>query len=203
MIDDLDRNAARRGLVERSGCVAIECGPGVFVNLGFKSGFEGSIGVVGTKEIGMPHKEAFFVVVGVDEPAGDALSSVAADFTGVGMEDVHAVDLYLDLSVLGVEYVDIRLAKDDKEVALAGVFEVVGHVEVGVHAGLEDRDAAEFVELGGVGLVIEGAGKQNIESGVGGLADSLHEIGAGDGAEFRADEDGGAFFCAGVRSPSR
>ena len=47
--------------------------------------------------------------------------------------------------------------------------QVVGHVQVGVHAGLEHGDAAELVELGGVGVVVEGAGDQHIEAGVAGL----------------------------------
>jgi hypothetical protein len=37
-------------------------------------------------------EEAFFVVVGVDEPAGDAFGAVAADFAGVWVEDVDTVD---------------------------------------------------------------------------------------------------------------
>ena len=43
-------------------------------------------------------------------------------------------------------------------------------MEVGVHAGLEDRDAAEFIELRGVGVVVEGAGDQHVEVGVRGFA---------------------------------
>ena len=89
----------------------------------------------------MADEEAFFVVVGVDEPAGDAFGTVAADFAGVGVEHIHAVDLDAYLSVFGFENVDVRFAEDDEEVALAGVLEVVGHVQVGVHARLEHRDA--------------------------------------------------------------
>ena len=102
------------------------------------------------------------------------------------------------MTVFRVEDVHVRFAEDDEEVAFAGVFEVVGHVEVGVHARLEDRDTAEFVELRGVGVVVEGAGDQHVEASVGGLAGGFHEIGAGDGAEFGADEDAGAFLYAGV-----
>ena len=68
------------------------------------------------------------------------------------------------------EQVDVRLAEDDEEVALAGVLQVVGHVQVGVHARLEHGDAAELAELGGVRLVVEGAGDQHVEAGVAGLA---------------------------------
>jgi hypothetical protein len=94
---------------------------------------------------------------------------------------------------LGGQDVDVRLAEDHEEVALAaGVLQVVGHVQVGVHARLEDGDAAELVELGGVGVVVEGAGDEHVEAGVGGLAGGGDQVGAGDGAELGADEDAGA-----------
>ena len=66
----------------------------------------------------------------------------------------------LHLAVLGVEDLDVRLAEDDEQVALAGVLQVVGHVQVGVHAGLEDRNAAELAELRRVGVVVERTGDQ-------------------------------------------
>ena len=60
--------------------------------------------------------------------------------------------------------------KMTKRLPLPVFFKVVGHVEVGVHASLEYWDAAEFVELRGVGVVVEGAGDQHVEVGVGGFA---------------------------------
>ena len=134
----------------------------------------------------MADEEGFHVVVGVDEPAGYAFGSVAADFAGVGVEDVHAVDADSYLSVFGVENVDVWLAEDDEEVAFAGVFEVARHVQVGVHPGFEDGDSAEFVEFGGVRVVVEGAGDKHVESGVSGFAGGSDEVGARDGAEFLA-----------------
>ena len=134
-------------------------------------------------------------------PSGPSLRHLA----GVGVEHVDAVDLHLDLPGLsiavarGVEDVDVRLAEDDEEVALAGVLEVAGHVQVGVHARLEDRDAPELVELGGVRLVVEGAGDKHVEARVGGLAGGLDEVGARDGAELRPDEDAGALLGARCR----
>ena len=144
--------------------------PGFLVDLGFERRAQGFVRVASAEEVGVADEEAFLVVVGIDEPAGDAVGAVAADFAGVGVEYIHAVDLDLDLAVFRVEDVDVRFAEDDEEVAFAGVFEVVGHVEVGVHAGLEDGDAAEFVELRGVGVVVEGAGDQHVEIGVRGFA---------------------------------
>ena len=145
----------------------------------------------------MTDEEAFFVVVGVDEPAGDAFGAVAADFTGVGVENVHAVDLDLNLAAFGFKDVDVRLAENDEQVALAGVLEVVGHVQVSIHARFEYRDAAKFVELGGMSVVVEGAGDEHVETGVASLAGGSDQVGTGNGAEFRADEDGSAFLGAG------
>ena len=58
------------------------------------------VGIVRAQEVGVADEEALLVVVGVDEPAGDALGAVAAHLAGVGVEDVDAVDLHLDLAVL-------------------------------------------------------------------------------------------------------
>ena len=91
----------------------------------------------------MADEEALFVVVGVDEPAGDAVGAVADDFAGVGFEDVDSVDFDLDpIAELAVDLddVDVGFAKDHKQVASAGVLEIVGHVEIGVHAGFENWD---------------------------------------------------------------
>ena len=85
--------------------------------------------------------------------------------------------------------VDVRLAEHDEEVALAGVLQLVRHVQVGVHPRLQDRQRAEPRQFGGVGVEVEGAGDQHVEARLGRLARGGDEIGAGDGAEFRADED--------------
>ena len=59
----------------------------------------------------------------------------------------------MELLVRRVEDVDVRLAEDHEQVALAGVLEVFGHVQIGVHARLEDGDASELGEFVGVGVV--------------------------------------------------
>ena len=156
------------------------------------------LAIVGAQEIGVADEEALLVVAGVDEPAGDALRTVAAYFAGVGVKDVYAIDLHLNLAALYREYVDVWLAENDEQVALAGVLQIIGHVQVGIHARLEYRDAPEFVEFRGVGVVVEGTGNKHVEVGIAGLAGSGYQIGAGDGAEFRADEDGSAFLATGL-----
>jgi len=132
-------------------------------------------------------EEALFVVVGVDEPASDAVGTVAANFTGSGIEDVHAEDLDLNVAVVGRKDLDVRFAEDDEQIALPGILEIVGHVEVGVHARLQDGNASEFGELRGVRVVAEGTGDQDVEVGVSGLAGGGHEVRTADCAEFRPD----------------
>ena len=172
--------------------------PGFLVDLGIERRLEGLVRVVGAEEVGVADKKALFVVVGVDEPAGNAVGVVATDFAGVGVEHIDAVDLDLDLTLLRVEDVNVRFAEDDEKIALAGVLEVVGHVEVGVHARLENGDATKLVELRGMGLIVERAGDQHVEVCICGLARGLYEIGTRDGTEFRANEDASALFGTGV-----
>lgn len=97
MVDHLHRDAAGSGFGEGAGGVAAQGGPGVFVDFGAEAGFEGGVGVVGAEEVGLADEEALFVIVGVDEPAGDAFGAVGTDFAGVGVKDVHALhsDAYL------------------------------------------------------------------------------------------------------------
>ena len=111
-----------------------------------------------------------------------------------GLKTSTPFHLDTQLAVLFGDEVDVRLAEDDEEIAFAGVLEVLGHVQVGVHAGLEHGDAAQLVELGGVRLVVEGAGDEHIETGIARLAGGGDEVGALHGAELGADEDGGALL---------
>ncbi len=87
-----------------------------------------------------------------------------ADFTGDWMEHVHAVDLHAQRTILLLQQIDIRLAEDHEQITLAGVLQILRHVQVGVHAGLEDGNATELVKLGRMGIEVEGAGNQRIEA---------------------------------------
>ena len=62
----------------------------------------------------MADEEAFFVVVGIDEPASDTVGTVAADLARLWIENIDAFDLDLNLVVRRVDHVDIRFAEDDK-----------------------------------------------------------------------------------------
>ena len=75
MVNDFDGDAATVGFVEGAGGVAVECGPGFFVDLACERSFEGLVGIVHAEEIGVMDTKAFFVVVGVDEPARAAFGN--------------------------------------------------------------------------------------------------------------------------------
>ena len=162
VIDHFDRNAPGLGLVKRARYIAVQCAPGIGVDFGFQRGFQGAVGVVRSQKIGVADKETFFVVIGVNEPAGNAVNIVADDFAGLGLEHIDTIDFDLELFAcwhgIGVlareggfqvvaihtQNVNVGFAKNHKEVAFAGVFQVFGHVQVGVHTGLEHGDASEF-----------------------------------------------------------
>ena len=61
------------------------------IDLSFESCLQRAVGIVLAEEIGVPDEEAFAVVVGVDEPAGDAVGAVAADFAGARVEHIYAI----------------------------------------------------------------------------------------------------------------
>src|SRR5207248_4219041 len=69
-----------------------------------------------------------------------------------------------------------------------------GHVQVGIHPRPEDRDTTELVELGRMGIVVEGAGDKHVKAGIARLPRRRDEVGARYRAEFGADEDAGATF---------
>ena len=92
MIDDFHGDTAGFGFLKSARGVAVERGPGFGIDLGFESCLERAVGIVRAEEIGVADEEAFFVVVGVDEPAGDAVGAVADDFAGLRFEHIHAMD---------------------------------------------------------------------------------------------------------------
>lgn len=125
----------------------MQAGPGFCVDLGLEGGFQGFVGIVGAEEVGVAHEEALFVVVRVDKPAGDALGAVGAHLAGLRMEHVHAPDLDPKLPGADLLNVDIGLAEDHKQIALAGVLEIIRHMQIGVDARFKHRDAPQLVDL--------------------------------------------------------
>ena len=92
MVDDLHGDAARARFRKGTTGVAVERGPCIGVDLGLERCFEGCVRIVLPQKVGVPDEEALLVVVGVDEPASNTIRAVASDFTGIGVEYVHAVD---------------------------------------------------------------------------------------------------------------
>src|SRR4051812_42283141 len=103
MIDDFHSDTSRLWFLKGARDVAVERGPGFFVDLGLEGGLQSTIGIVRSKEIGLTDEEALFVVIGIYEPAGDAVSSVADDFAGLRFEHIYAVDLDPNLAIFFFE----------------------------------------------------------------------------------------------------
>jgi hypothetical protein len=76
VIDNLHRDPPRLGLIEGPRGIAIERGPNLCIDLSLEARLKRAIGIIRTEEVGVADEKAFFVVVGVDEPAGDAFGAV-------------------------------------------------------------------------------------------------------------------------------
>ena len=50
------------------------------------------VGAIGPGEIGVANVEAFFVVVGVNEPGGNVIGRAATDLAGGGVVDVQTLE---------------------------------------------------------------------------------------------------------------
>ena len=115
VVDDLYGDTARFRFGKGARDVAMERGPGFLVDLGFKGGSERAVWIIRTQEVGMADEETFFVVVGIDEPAGDAFGVVAANFTRLWVKHIHTVDPDPDLAVFLCQESDVWLSEDDEE----------------------------------------------------------------------------------------
>ena len=69
--------------------------PRLDVNLGFERRLEGFVRIVCAEEIGVAHEKTLRIIIGIDEPAGDAVCAVAPNLPRVGMKYVNT--MYYDL----------------------------------------------------------------------------------------------------------
>ena len=92
MVNDFHGDAACFRFGEGAAEVAVEAAPGFLVDLCFEGGAQGFVGIALAEEVGVADEEAFFVVVGIDEPTRNALRSAAFDFAGLGFKDDYAQD---------------------------------------------------------------------------------------------------------------
>ena len=119
------------GVVEGARGAAVQRAPGVAVDFGLEGGLERLVGVVGAKEVGVPDKEALFVVVDVDEPAGDAVGVSLRISPVLGWDTSTPLTLswICSLSVqfaLRRDDLDVGLAEYDEQFPLAGVLRSPG-----------------------------------------------------------------------------
>ena len=178
--------------------------PGFLVDLGLERRLQRLVGIVRAEEVGVADEEALLVVVGVDEPAGDAVRRRRCGSrrccgsntsTPLILTRITAAARRAGSSMSGSPNTTNRLP-------LPVFLRSLGHVQVGVHPRLEHRDAARACSNSvGVRVVVEGAGDQHVEAGIARLARGGDQIGPGDRAELRADEDAARACCR--SSPSR
>jgi hypothetical protein len=143
MVDDLDRDAAGLGLLERPANGRIERRPSVLVDLGFQCRLEPLVRVVAAEEIGVTDKEALAIVIGVDKPGGDVVETGGTDLAGRRVEDVEAEDFDPHPPILAMDR-DVRLAEDHEEVGVVCLTpQAVGKVKIIVHPRFEDGEARE------------------------------------------------------------
>ena len=69
MVDDLDRDLARLGFVERITLGRVERRPRGFVNLGAERALQLFVWLICASKVRVAHEETFAVVVRVNEPA--------------------------------------------------------------------------------------------------------------------------------------
>ena len=74
VVDYFDGDLAGVGAVEGAAGGAVEAAPGGFVDFGAEGALEFFVRLIGAGEVGMANEEAFAIVVGVDEPAGNVVS---------------------------------------------------------------------------------------------------------------------------------
>ncbi len=93
------------------------------------------------------------------------------------------------MAVRGGQNINIWFAEDDEQVGRFRRLEGVGHVQVGIHPGFEDGNATQLFKLGGVGIVVEGAGDDNIKPGIARFTRGRNQIRPRHGTKLRADKD--------------
>ena len=171
---------------------AVEGRPGFLVDLGLQRGLEALVGVVRAEEIGVADEEALLVVVGVDEPGGDALGVVGADVAGVGIEDVDAVDLHADRPSLACSMSMSGSPKTTKRLPLPVFFSSSAMCRSGFIRAFRIGSGPSLASSEAWASKLKAQAISTSKRASVGLARGGDEVGARDRAEFRADEDRGA-----------
>src|SRR5271157_651218 len=192
VVDDLDGDFAGFRAVERAAGGGVERCPGGLIYFGAERAFQLVVGIVGAREVGVADKKALAVVGRVDEPAGDIVRGMAADFLRGGVVNLDAADFHFQLAVFPLTDLHVRLAEDHEEVAGAGLFQkFLAHEQVGIHAdGLHRQFAVSLDFFGHVRVEGEAAHHQQVVAHAldGFLGGFLHVV-RPDRAVLRADGD--------------
>ena len=197
VIDHFDRDAAAFRRREGPADGRVQRLPCRLVDRGFHRFPQSLIGIA-AKKIGVADEESVAVIVAIEEPTGDVLGGIGAGahLARRGVEDVDA--FYANREHAAARRLDIHvgLSEYDEEIAGAGLFEMVGHVEVFVHTRLKHGKAAEIHRItADMGIEGEAADHQHIEH-VARLPRCAHHHVARHGAVFRSNENGGGLFFA-------
>ena len=191
MIDNLDRDLAFIGrFLEGDGFVGVERAPGGFVDFGAEGAFEFVVGFVGACEVGVADDEGFFVVVGVDEPAGDVVGGVGADFACGGVVNVQAAQNDFVFAIRLTVDRKIGFAEDHEEVARSRLLEeFVAHCQVGVHPRGKDSEAAvAFGFFADVRVEGESADDEDVEAyAADGFFGGFFDLFGADSSQFRTN----------------
>src|SRR5689334_4619537 len=99
MIDHLHGYSAGLRLVEGPGRIAVERGPGICIDFGFKGGLECLIGIVRPEEVGVADEETLLAVIGIDEPAGELVRVAPFDLPELWLEHIDPLHPYLYLPI--------------------------------------------------------------------------------------------------------
>ena len=125
----------------------------------------------------MTNEETLLVVVGINEPAGDAFGPVAADFAGLRIEYIDAMNLHLNLPVFRLLSSMSGSPKTTNKLPVPVFFNSSAMCKVCIHSCLQHRDATELVEFARMSLEVEGAGDKHVKARISGFAGGLDEIG--------------------------
>src|SRR5262249_49510532 len=174
---------------EWSRSVAVQRSPCLFIDFRFESRLQCFVRIVRAKEIGLAHKKALFVVVAVHQPARNSFGSVAANRARRGVKHIDTDDLHLNLTVLRLQDLYVWFTENDEQVSFARVLQFVGHVQIGIHACLQNWYLPQFVEIRRVSVIVKRAGDKHIEARIARFPSGSNEVWTRNRTELRTNEN--------------
>ena len=102
VINDLHGNSFGNWLVKRPRRIAVKSLPCLFVDLPLQSRLERFVGIACAKEVCLTNEETLLVVIGVNEPAGNSIGTVATDLACAWVENIDPIHLDSNLPVTDI-----------------------------------------------------------------------------------------------------